>query len=76
MKAQYYLKIFIGISCIYILLISFCFEDFAWYLKPFLLPFLFYAVVDCFRLPPNQLFFLGADGFDFAPEEEFPPPLL
>lgn len=45
MKAQYYLKIFIGISCIYILLISFCFEDFAWYLKPFLLPFLFYAVV-------------------------------
>jgi uncharacterized membrane protein YhhN len=45
MKTQNYLKIFIGISCIYLLLISFGYEDFAWYMKPFLIPFLFYAVV-------------------------------
>ena len=45
MKTQNYLKIFIAISCVYLLLISFGHEGFAWFLKPFLLPFLFYAVV-------------------------------
>jgi uncharacterized membrane protein YhhN len=45
MKTQNFLYFFIGISCVYLLLISFGYEDFAWYMKPFLLPFLFYAVV-------------------------------
>jgi uncharacterized membrane protein YhhN len=45
MNTENNFKFFIGISAIYILLICFGYEDFAWYMKPFLLPFLFYAVV-------------------------------
>lgn len=44
MNSQNFLKMFRGISCIYMLIIIMGYEDFAWYLKPFLLPFLFYAV--------------------------------
>ncbi len=44
MNSQNFLKTFLGISGVYMLLIIIGHEDFAWYLKPFLLPFLFYAV--------------------------------
>ena len=45
MKSQNLLKIFLGITIIYMLLISIGYENFVWYLKPFLLPILFYSVV-------------------------------
>lgn len=45
MNTENNFKFFIGISSIYILLICFGYEDLVWYMKPFLLPFLFYAVV-------------------------------
>ena len=45
MNSQKFLKMFIGISCVYMLLVIIGHEDFAWYLKPILLPFLFYVVV-------------------------------
>ena len=45
MNSHNFLKIFLGISCVYMLLLLIGNEDFAWYLKSFLVPFLFYAVV-------------------------------
>ena len=44
MKINSILNSFIGFSCIYLLIILFGKEDIAWFLKPFLLPFLLLAV--------------------------------
>ena len=44
MNSRNFLRLFLGISSIYMFLIIIGHEDFAWYLKPFVLPFLFYAV--------------------------------
>ena len=44
MKSNSILNSFIGFSFIYLLIILFGREDIAWFLKPFLLPFLFVAV--------------------------------
>ena len=44
MKSKILLKSFIGFSAVYLLIILFGHTAIAWYLKPFLLPFLLYSV--------------------------------
>lgn len=54
MKSTLSFKAYIGISFIYLLLIILGKEDIAWFLKPFLIPFLILAVYFCGDFPSKR----------------------
>jgi uncharacterized membrane protein YhhN len=64
MKNQYASKIYIFFSLFYLLIILLGREDFAWYLKPFLLPFLLFWV-STFDAFPTKKILLSALAFSW-----------
>ena len=54
MRSTLSFKAFIAVSFVYLLLIILGREDISWFLKPFLLPFLFLAVYSCGAFPSKK----------------------
>jgi uncharacterized membrane protein YhhN len=65
MKHTQLLKAYLGFSAIYLLIILLGREDIAWFMKPFLIPFLLLAVYFCGTFPTKK-FLLGALLFSWA----------
>jgi uncharacterized membrane protein YhhN len=65
MKHIQLLKAYLGFSAIYLLIILLGREDIAWFMKPFLIPFLLLAVYFCGTFPTKK-FLLGALLFSWA----------
>ena len=54
MRSTLSFKAYIAISFVYLLLITLGREDISWFLKPFLIPFLFLAVYSCGDFPSKK----------------------
>lgn len=59
MRSTLSFKAYIGISSVYLLLIILGREDISWFLKPFLIPFLFLAVYSCGNFPSKKFLLLA-----------------
>lgn len=59
MRSTLSFKAYIGISSVYLLLIILGREDISWFLKPFLIPFLFLAVYLCGNFPSKKFLLLA-----------------
>jgi len=59
MKTTLLLNNYIGFSVLYLLIILTGYEDFAWFLKPFLIPFLILAVYSFEKFPTKNILFVA-----------------
>ncbi|MBP2281854.1 putative membrane protein YhhN [Flavobacterium sp. CG_23.5] len=59
MRSTLSFKAYIGISFVYLLLIILEREDISWFLKPFLIPFLFLAVYTCGDFPSKKFLLIA-----------------
>lgn len=59
MRSTLSFKAYIGISFVYLLLIILGREDISWFIKPFLIPFLFLAVYSCGDFPSKKFLLLA-----------------
>jgi uncharacterized membrane protein YhhN len=59
MRSTLSFKAYIGISFVYLLLIILGREDISWFIKPFLIPFLFLAVYSCGNFPSKKFLLIA-----------------
>jgi uncharacterized membrane protein YhhN len=59
MRSTLSFKAYIGISFVYLLLIILGREDVSWFIKPFLIPFLFLAVYSCGDFPSKKFLLIA-----------------
>ncbi|MFV5685923.1 lysoplasmalogenase [Flavobacterium sp. GB2R13] len=59
MRSTLSFKAYIGISFVYLLLIILGREDISWFIKPFLIPFLFLAVYSCGDFPSKKFLLIA-----------------